>query len=89
LRIEIFNSPFSSAKSHVKSQNPLTHYHTTTSALQISSTQTAILDIEIKEGTKALANSRGFALSERLLPSKPFVCNILDATPLLRIFYKD
>jgi hypothetical protein len=44
----VFLSSFSAQKSHVKPQNPLTHYPTTTSEWHFSYPQTAILDIEEK-----------------------------------------
>ena len=44
----VFLLPFSAQKSLVKSPNSLTHYQSTTSAWRISSTPTAILDIDQK-----------------------------------------
>ena len=47
------STPKTPANSHVKPPNHLTHYQSTTSTWRISSTQLAILDIELKIAVKS------------------------------------
>jgi hypothetical protein len=68
----IFYSSFSAQKSHVKSQNHLTHYQPTTSAWHVSYPQPAILYIEIKTNKPW-----------RLSGANLLIRSILDATHLL------
>jgi hypothetical protein len=67
---------FLAKKSHVKPQNDLTHSPTSTYIWHFSSTQPAILDIEIKK-EQSPDNSVG---------ALPFRINILPITHMVAIF---
>src|ERR1700733_11620549 len=74
-----FLLPFSSQKSHVKLLSHLTHFHTTTSALQIRYAQSAILNIEIKTSEPRLASGAN-SFYFQYFGRNSFVVNILRRT---------